>query len=725
MTVEPAYLVDGYFVPLVLANGTDFCQVDFTGTLGFKEHIRGYFPFWYRKGRPDGPDPAGLVHLPWQWVTSVGPVEIGASDFSFCPETAVLTTRLSLYRLELSVTTFLNDDHQLVEAYDVLEATDDRAVMRLIAECPGASYTNKPLDSLWRCGAELRFAAEAGRGVMRYRYASAGQAFEGAAVTSVVVLDGTATTTCSVDRRQDPASEGVSMAHDDHAASDRILIELGPLRTGDRFMRITTVMDSLDRASWCEDQLQAHAACEGRSFPDLLERHARSRASYSEASAFQCDADRISRLFAVSMYVCRASLHPGGSSVSALAIPNNHHMGTYWDIWFVHAALLRANRVVAARTIIDFWHVALPAAQRVARASYGVEGARFEWVLRHDGVPAYGADQLHNNVIPVLTIWEQYLYTMDRAGLARDFAIMVEAMRFLAAYALRREAGGVWYLREMISVDESLKRKRNELLTTARMLDGIRVLARAAAVLERSVPDEFAETEQALTGILAGLRDPQAGWQPYEGADRSSWAVPLALLHMTDSDGYAPAMARALIECCEARGWGMGAASRMRCAESPWMAGIMAWAMARHGDARAGEMLEAMGHVTNVFGGLPEYVWLHGEPSREWFVAAHGVFVVVLAELVAQQRGESLTILPFGLDALPWSTCSVDRFRLPGGLLIRVEQARGASPRVALLNDTSEPVTCPVTLAGDSLGHVRFEPGVWQALDAAAGGGSS
>ena len=93
---SPPFLSRGYFVPLTLSNGVDFLQLDFGGTMGFKDHIKGYMSYWYKKERPVGPDPLGIVKLGYDLISDKGPVEIGGFSQRFDPQTARLFTKVSM-----------------------------------------------------------------------------------------------------------------------------------------------------------------------------------------------------------------------------------------------------------------------------------------------------------------------------------------------------------------------------------------------------------------------------------------------------------------------------------------------------------------------------------------------------------------------------------------------------------------------------------------------------
>ncbi len=120
--MKPAYLQKNYYAPALLANGTDFCQLDHSGSMAFKAQIKGLSSYWYRKGRPNLADPLGIVRLSWQYISDFGPVEPGSFEQIFYAPEAVLKTTVEGYQFKLNIEVFLTDDHTLVETFTVLQS---------------------------------------------------------------------------------------------------------------------------------------------------------------------------------------------------------------------------------------------------------------------------------------------------------------------------------------------------------------------------------------------------------------------------------------------------------------------------------------------------------------------------------------------------------------------------------------------------------------------------
>ncbi len=667
---KPEFIRKGYYAPLVMSNGVDFCQLDFSGSMVFKDHIKGYMSYWYRKGRPNNGDPWGIAKLSYSLITPKGPVEIGDFSQHFDPRGRILYSRVSMYQLEMRITSFLTGDHTFFEIFEITECGAEDAVFALNILFPGRSYTGKPLDAFGGVKNSIEILAS-GDGSPHFAYSGRNGdcAFRGVGISKVKIIAGTP----EIERNA--------------GDSALISIKLKGLKAGTVFARITTVLDSLDGPDYEELANRINAKYMRQSLPDSFRSYL-DASGKDNAASFRCDDDALSRLFDVSVYVCGASLHPNGSTVSALAVPNGHGMGTYWDIWYIHRAMLAASRIDAAEKIINFWKMVYPNARKLAKERYNAAGARYAWVLRCDGQPHYDAEQFHNNLIPVLNIWDQYLFTENENILRENFELMQDCIRFIISGTLKKDDNGNYYLRELICVDESIKKKRNDLLTAAATKRCIGILREASAIIRLETDDMILSSEAAFDSILDSLRQ-DGGYLAYEGAETGNWAVILAYLHLPEPEVLSRAVAGIEAGCQESHGMGLSHSSRMRCATWPWVEGIFAWSLAVNRNPAAVNYLLQMSRFTNFYGGLPEYVWDHSEPSREWFVAAHGVFIAALHEILFKVEGNVIEFLPLGIAALPWNNISICNFRLPAAVLISMDVQKTAGSCVMKLTSVS------------------------------------
>ena len=669
---KPPFISKGYYVPVVLSNGVDFCQLDFSGSMSWEEHIKGYVSYWYKKGRPAASDPMGIVKLIYWYISEQGPVQIGDFSQRFDPLTAKLLTTVSVYKFEMQVESFLTEDHTLIELFKITKCEEKGGKLRLALYFARKTYTNKLLNTLDPAVKQIEvLRAKAGTPFFRYNY---GEEFKGVGVSSFKVLKGNA--------------EKDSPAPFDEVGERETNLVISGLKKGDVFYRATSVVDSMDCPDFEEAAWKINRKYMKMSWKDIEASHGKTWRSYHGHSSFECPDEDIYRQFALSLTVCKSALHPDGSTVSALEIPNNHEMGTYWDIWFSHRALLNANRVEEAMRIVQFWDLAYPGALAQAKDKYSVEGARFAWVLGANGLPMSDGHQIHNNIIPLVNVWDQYCFTMDSAIIGKRFEMMEDCVRFVIEFALKQGDCGP-YLKELISIDESGKKKRNELLTTIITLRGIEILKAAAALLSCPVGDDILNAEPALRDVLKSLETKQ-GYAPYEGGNSGSWGNVVPFIHSPNKQKFGKSIDFALEGCEEAYGLNVGRTSRMRCATFPWVEGIFAWAMLRNNDRRAKKYFLNMQRFTNFHGGFAEHIWIHGEPSREWFVAAHGVFVITLTEFIAQMREGVLVVLPLGVKSLPFKSFKVADLRLEGAWLFSAELLPSGVLKIGIRNTLAQ-----------------------------------
>jgi hypothetical protein len=697
MTTEqldtPALPGKGYYVPMVLGNGVDFCPLDFSGSMSWEEHIKGYVSYWYKKGRPALADPLGIVKVIHNYIADQGPVQYGEFAQRFDPLTAQLHTTVSAYKFAMDVRTLLTDDHTLIERFTITTCEGAVPKLRLALYFAERTYTNKPLRTLTTANRQIAILRDKD-GIPFFTYKH-GDDFRGIGISSFRVLKGNAKKSASEIFPETGESE--------------INLMVGGLKKGDVLLRVTTVADSLDSPDFEEMVRKTNRNYLAMSWNDIETAHGTAWKRYHRRSRFACDNPAITRQFDLSLYVCKAALHPDGSTVTALAIPNNHAMGTYWDVWFSHRALLSANRIDEAMRIVRFWDLAYPGARALAKKRYAIRGARFAWILGAGGRPLGDADEIYNNIIPVLNIWDQYQFTMDRSILVKRFALLEDCVRFIIGYALKKGRQG-YFLKKLIGPEESGKQKKNELLTTVMTLRGIEILKGAGAVLSCPVSADIADAEPALREILRSL-ETRRGYAPYEAGEVGSWSNVLASLHLPPSERLRKNMDFALGGCQERWGLNIGRATRMRCASFPWVEGIFSWAMLKSGDRRARDYFLNMLRFTNFHGGIAEYIFCYGEPSRDWYVAAHGMFQVALSAFLIRSEGvDSVRLFPVGYDRLPFGGMTADKFRSEGAWLFSIDPASHGMLSITIKNELNEARCLRVHVPGGGCKIYAFEP---------------
>ncbi len=671
---KPILPPKGYYVPMVLSNGEDFCQIDFTGSMAWRDQIKGYMSFWYKKGRPNSWHERGIAKFKYEFTSDIGPIFLGNFTQYFNPVTAILKTHISGYQLKMEIDTFLTEDHTLIEIYRIIESESLNSFLSFNIAFPDRSNTGNTI-LLVDYDASKTLCLQDGIQSFHYAYKEKEEEFAGIGLSGIKLCKG---------------KSQINMNYENAA------IEVTNLSKGDLFVRVSTLMDSINTSEFEVEAKHIHSFYMEKSEEEYLCDKISEYSHYSQLSSFGCSNNDIEELFNTSMYVCKAAIHSNGSAVSTLEIPNNHGMGTYWDIWYTHAALLRANRIQQAMKILNFWDSVYPKAKKIAK-DHGVTGARFEWLLRYDGTPYLSGitEQIHNNLIPVLNIYEQYIYTADKTILFKRIDLMLDCVRFVLDFALRTDAkSGKPYIRKVQGCDEYDIRNKNDLLTTAVTLKAIEVIIKSEEIMGRRVEKFILNAKAILNEILIDLKK-DGIYMVRDGATVASWATALAYLHHPHPEIFNKVKALVMEACQTNHGMSVGLASNSMVISCPWMEGILSWTAAINRDHDSPKFLNMMTQFTNYYGGLCETIFTYGEPSRDWFVAAHGVFIAALVDMLIQRDGDEIIVFPCGVENLS-EKINFSKFRLPGAILVSLKYDGKLSVLLENLLNTTQKITLKI-----------------------------
>ena len=182
-------LINNVYHPFVLSNGTDFCQIDFNGSMGFKYLMNGYASYWYKKGRPYNWDPFGIVKPGYLFLSDKGIVQ-GDYKQSYDYQKGVLKTRISAYQLEMEIQSFLTEDHTYIEQYNILQYPSQQAEMYLDLSFPCKSYSNNPLHVMAMPPGEITPFIDDEICGFKYVYDDKEQYFAGEGKSFISVLNG-------------------------------------------------------------------------------------------------------------------------------------------------------------------------------------------------------------------------------------------------------------------------------------------------------------------------------------------------------------------------------------------------------------------------------------------------------------------------------------------------------------------------------------------------------
>lgn len=156
--------------------------------------------------------------------------------------------------------------------------------------------------------------------------------------------------------------------------------------TAQEITQYFSVVDDLD------GPISEHTVDEARvlGYSALREEHISFWRRYAAQSHIEIPDPQFRRLYDYSLYQFKAAQNrlSGGLPVNNLRLTWSSHL--FWDAYFMHRALLTANRRDEALEAARFFMCTLEAARRHAQDDFGAPGLKWDWEITHRGEPAYG-----------------------------------------------------------------------------------------------------------------------------------------------------------------------------------------------------------------------------------------------------------------------------------------------------------------------------------------------
>ncbi len=663
----------GNYFPMFLGNGVDGVLIDWTGSMGFKDHFSGVFCYWHKIGRyankkngnfwaPAG-DPVSIIRSGYILKGEESQYEIEQSMQKFDSRQAILYTTAQATDYELEIETYLTCDHLLVEHYRVKRAPSwGKSEMVLLLNDPRKTYTGKLIEKI-----DVTYANIGDQIFAHYK----NENFTGGARMWIEKIKGNFVIE---QLAQLKATGGIT---------------LKKIKAGDEFVKYLCVVDNMDNKDYLGLLNAIYIKTKRNGIKGIRSSHLEEWQRYSKTSNIELGDESIENTFHLSLYLIRAMQHPEKGSIATNFFPTLHGGRTYWDFWFSYKALLYTNKVTEAEKLAFFWKKILPISRSYGRIWGATKGARFGWSVTPQGEsPDLAADQFHNNGVVVLTAWEQYEYTANKKILEGLYPVIKEGVEFLIE-ACVDEKENLAVIRPVESLDETSPRE-NCTWTLTVTLKGIQILAEADKILGHQTNPHLIELSHKLRqGLelnrIGGILYP---YRPFK--DRLPhlnvasilpfWLFP-ELYNKKTLDAY-------LDDAKELDGLGWGKGSRMRCRIFPWAEAIASATLAQGKDSRAYEHLLKVISCTNSYGGIPEYLWFSYNVSREWYLTAHSTFIIALRNILISEEANKVYLL----QTIPkkWQNIQIKDFRLKGGLLLSLQAENGVMRELTLKNVSKE-----------------------------------
>ena len=672
------------YYPLVAGNGTDAISI---GLGGFPDdpNWRCYsmqLPFrtslgWFKTARKDylyanrryGVSTYGtLVALaaPTTLLAIGKEKNLGIRDPRqiFDPKKRILTTTFLLKEsrgsvpAKIKVTSFLTDEHLLVERYELLQAPESgfRLGFRLVSpdatdQCELPVYPQKLEGKTMDRG--FRFT---------YSYESP-EIYDGAAATWTDATGG------------EIANENGQPAIDWTA-----LIEEGQAVT-----HYVAVVDSYDAPDFCREIDRLVEKTQEVGYEGICHEHVERVCAGDQTARIELPEKDLGYLYDYSQYILDASFEAESGFLPMGILPCLWQNSMFWDTSFASMAWLGSNRADKAAKLSEFYRNKLPEAQRLAEKMDGV-GARFAWTTsrEHFELNAERVVQFHNNAVIALQCLQVHSFHGDEGFLQDSIEVIEQALMFITERLVKIENGAA-SLRACAGLDESTSDlKGTDSWTAATYAKALEEYLAACRKLKRTPFQE--NLDEVATMVLKALEDnvdAQGVLQSFAGGRTPHWG---SLIYHLFPDH--PSLDRTLSALsqydAELDSYHSHGETGYRDRIFPWTEFWIARILAASERPEGWERLRQCAKFTDGFGSIPERVFYRGELLKQPFLTAHASYIWAINSLLVNRQGDRLAVLT-NLPA-DWTTVSVENLTTPDGLKVSANLRENKMIKVEVVN---------------------------------------
>lgn len=454
--------------------------------------------------------------------------------------------------------------------------------------------------------------------------------------------------------------------------------------TAQQFTQYFSIADEQDNASAPAITKEALA----RGYDALQTEHIAAWQAYATHSSISIPHPALNEIYRASLYHFKAAQNriSGGIPVNNLRLTWSSHV--FWDAYFMHHALLAANRKHEALEGARFFLRTLDHAKRHAHADFNSPGLKWDWELTHTGQPAYGTwfhqkDQVHNNASYANIIWGYYEYTQDKSYLREFYPLLKGLAEFFIASVIEQTSRG-YEVRALTDVTERVQKVRNEGLNLTGSIRILQIAAQSSEIVNTD-KDFAAHCREVASGLIKTLDILYNGhfFQSAEGDDTlnfSSLAPIYPMMILPPNDPRCLSTAQAYLEAQNKEEPEGGTFSA-------WSTGILATVFAMQGDGEtAWRLLEQTTVSMCNFGGMSEHTFANGHWNMQYFSTAQAAVCTAIQSLLLQTHLNEITIFP----AVPasWPECSFDRL-LAQGIEVTAHLDQTSNCATATLHNTT------------------------------------
>jgi len=706
---EGAYFPKRPYYPLVAGNGTDAISI---GLGGFPDdpNWRCYsmqLPFrtslgWFKTARKDylyanrryGVPAYGTsvaLAAPTTLLAIGKEKNLGIRDPRqiFDPKKRILTTTFLLKEsrgsvpAKIKVTSFLTDEHLLVERYELLEAPESgfRLGFRLVSpdatdQCELPVYPQK-LE-----------AETMGRG-FRFTYS----------YESPEIYDGAAATWTD--------ATGGEIANE----NGQPVIDWTPLiEEGQAVTHYVAVVDSYDAPDFCQEIDRLVEKTQKVGYEGICHEHIERVRAGDQTARIDLPEKDLGYLYDYSQYILDASFDAESGFLPMGILPCLWQNSMFWDASFASMAWLGSNRVDKAAKLSQFYQNKLPEARRLAEKMDGV-GARFAWTTsrEHFELNPERVVQFHNNAVIALQCLQVHRFSGDEGFLKDSIEVIEQALMFITERLVQIE-NGTASLRACAGLDESTSDlKGTDTWTAATYAKALQEYLEACRKLKRTPFQENLDEVAAL--VLKAMEDnvdAQGVLQSFAGGRTPHWGS--LIYHLFPDHSSRDQTLAALSQYdAELDSYNSHGVVGYRCRVFTWTEFWVARLLAAAERPEGWERLRQCSKFTDGFGSIPERVFYRGELLKLPFLSAHAAYIWALNSLLVNRQGDRLAVLtnlPAG-----WTTVSVENLTTPDGLKVSASLRENNITRVEIVNLHQETRQIDLLLPGEPPQRISLAAG--------------
>lgn len=566
----------------------------------------------------------------------------------FNPKSRILSTTFELKEsrgdkeARIKVTTFLTDEHLLVERYEVVQApvSGFRLGFQLVTP------TSTDLHDL--CVHPRKLSYETMSNGFRFFYS----------YDSDEIEDGVAATWT------DAAGSEIESENDNPT-----IVRTSVIGDGEAVTHYVAVVDAHDAPGFSAevDRLVEKTGSQG--YEGILQAHLQRDPTIGKPARISLPEKDLEYLYDYSHYILESSFERESGFLPMGILPECWQNAMFWDSWFASMAWLGSNRCDQSVKLSQFYQNKLAEARQLAK-EMNCAGARFGWTTNreHFSLNSEQVIQFHNNAVIALQSLQVYRFTGDEGFLKECIELVEESLLFLTEKLVQIQ-DDVATLHPCAGLDESISDlKGTDTWTGATYASALQLYLEGCEKLNR-VPFQPG-LEKVAAMVLEALDrnvDAHGVLQSFAGGVRPHWGV--LIYHLFPEH---PSRQKTLKELsfydAELDSYNSigvsGYRGRIFTWTEFWIARILAADECQEGWNR----LRQCAKFTDRFGSLPERVFYHGELLKQPFMTSHAAYIWAVNSLLLNRRGKRLAIL----TNLPesWSDVSFENLTTPDGLRV-------------------------------------------------------